>query len=112
VYRPDVVPILGQFNVKVVWKDGKSFTAADGDDVYGQYLEDTNTVQIASGCSDPIDALLHELWHAYARRMGQDDPKEDDAAARRVLTFLGDLVLNQWELVKEFRKEKLKLWGG
>lgn len=104
-YRPDRLKILGQFWVPIIWESGEVFKH-EGEEVFGVY--DLGKVRVANEHQDPVDTLIHELWHAQSSRVGQDDTDQDDNAARRVTVFIGDLALNNWDLLKEFRKEKLR----
>ena len=104
-YRPERLRILGQWWVPITWEPGDTFKH-EGEDSYG--VHEGGKIRVATEHSDPIDTLIHELWHAHSSRVGQDDQEHDDNAARRVTAFIGDLALNNWGALKAFRQEKLR----
>ena len=100
------VYLLGWFPVDVKWVQGVHIS--ESTPVHGEYKSGPNIIYVALGCFAPWSTFFHELWHKFASLVGDDDQDKMDADARRVETFLADLVTNHWDLLKELRKEKLK----
>lgn len=105
--KPKRVFMLGMFPVDVEWPKGYH-VASDGDACSGEFEAGKNKVYVSTGTYGPWSTFFHELWHKYAALVGDDDMEKMNSDARRVETFLADLVTNHWELLKELRKEKLK----
>jgi hypothetical protein len=105
--REDHLDIFGHRLVPIKWRKGH---AISGDTpVHGEARSIPDYVQVSGKSREPISSLLHEAWHVYARAMADDDAEKDDAAARRVETFVVDMVLRNWWVLQLLRQERLEL---
>ncbi len=102
------ITVLGIFRVPVEYLDRELIVTSEGAEASAIYSSDPDVIRIGATVPEPVRTLVHERWHVYSNRVGNDDPESQDKEARRVETYIVDFVLNDWELLKALRAEQLK----
>lgn len=102
MYRPKVVKQLGHLRIPVVWEK-VPFKCGDGGECYGIFTDDG--IRVVDNVN-AIGILVHEMWHAQSAEVADDDPTRTDDEARRVTTFITDLVTNNWRILEALKEEK------
>lgn len=102
------VTILGIFRVPVEYHNQELIVTSEGEEATAIYTSDPDTIRIVDTTPEPVRTLVHERWHVYANKVGNDDSESQDKEARRIETYIVDFVLNDWELLEALRAEQLK----
>jgi hypothetical protein len=83
-----------------VEEGGLKFPLAGYFDATGQ------EVIVNTESSNPVRTIVHELIHAYWRHMYEPRTQvTEELMCRCMETAMSDLSANNWELIKELRKE-------
>lgn len=107
VRRRKTLNVFGHRRVKIQWELGHARSGSDL--VHGEASSVPDRIIVSGATREPFTTLFHEAWHTYARQIGDDDTQTSDDEARRVETFVTDMMLrNKWVL-DGMLEERLRL---